>query len=134
MLVLSSSEGSGGQASQAYPMHGSQPLQSQLDPFPQLGEFKTPDAKQIIIDHDAVDELPDDITRKTSGFTVEQLEQVNAALMETIWAGRNEWNRNKVLEKVKDSLREALDDIGAMQQILPGSFPRATASGNFHGD
>ena len=131
MLVLSSSEGSGGQASQ---MHGSQPLQSQLDPFPQLGEFKTPDAKQIIIDHDAVDELPDDITRKTSGFTVEQLEQVNAAIMETIWAGRNEWNRNKVLERVKDSLREVLDDIGAMQQILPGSFQRAAVSGNFHGD
>lgn len=130
--VLSSSE-SGGQASQAYPMHGSQPLPSQMDSYSphlfgsvppnlKMGEFKTPDAKEIIIDLFAVDQLPSEIAGKTDGFSVEQLEQANTALMEAIWAGRNEWNRNKVLGKVKHTLSEVLKDIRAMQAILPGSF------------
>jgi len=114
-------------------MHGSQPLPSQMDSYPphlfgsvppnlKMAEFKTPDAKEIIIDLFAVDQLPDEIAGKTNGFSVEQLEQVNAALMEAIWAGRNEWNRNKVLERVKVTLSEVLKDIKSMQAILPGSF------------
>ena len=87
-----------------------------------MGEFKTPDAKEIIIDLFAVDQLPIEIAGNTDGFSVEQLEQANAALMEAIWAGRNEWNRNKVLEKVKRTLSEVLKDIRSMQAILPGSF------------
>jgi len=114
-------------------MHGSQPLPSQMDSYPphlfgsvppnlKTGEFKTPDAKEIIIDLFAVDQLPGEIAGNTDGFSVEQLEQANAALMEAIWAGRNEWNRNKVLEKVKLTLSEVLKDIRSMQAILPGSF------------
>lgn len=87
-----------------------------------LSKFKHPDPKEISIDHFAVAELPERIAEKTSGFTVEQLEQLNAALMESIWAGRNEWNRSKVLDRVLDILGEVLDDITGMQETLPGSF------------
>ncbi|KAF8471869.1 hypothetical protein BDZ91DRAFT_479327 [Kalaharituber pfeilii] len=143
--VLSSSEGSGGQGSQAFPMQGSQPLPySQISSYPahdfssvpadfKGGEFKRPERisdksdssnnskleNSLIVNIEAIDRLPDDIAVKTQDFTVEQLEQVNAALMETIWVNRSNWNRTDVLGQVKNTLREVLQDIGDMQSYMP---------------
>jgi SpoVK/Ycf46/Vps4 family AAA+-type ATPase len=55
---------------------------------------------------------------KTSGCSLEQLEQINASLMDAIWKNRTEYNRNVVLHRVQDAFNEIIDDISVMQQIL----------------
>ena len=134
-VVLSSSEGSGGQASQFVAAQSSQPvaytqaLQNSYahNLYPQsvpadfkAGEFKVPD-QRLIIDTDAVEELPAVIASRTEEFTVEQLEQVNAALMDTIWTHRALSNKQVVLGEVRKTMDEVLNDIREMQEAVAAS-------------
>jgi SpoVK/Ycf46/Vps4 family AAA+-type ATPase len=75
-------------------------------------------APQLIIDENQVNELHELIVAQTSGCSLEQLEQINAALMDAIWKQRAEWNRNVVLHNVKDAFNDIMADIEAMQKIL----------------
>ncbi|KAM3509658.1 hypothetical protein MY10362_000452 [Beauveria mimosiformis] len=90
-------QGSGGTKSQASP---SQP--EQLEP--------------------AVLQLQDEIADQTTGFSVEQLEQMNREMMDKIWQTRDEWNRLNVFYSVKGVFETVLADMEAMQQAPFGSF------------
>jgi hypothetical protein len=57
----------------------------------------------------------------TSGCSLEQLEQINASLMDAIWRNRTDYNRNVVLHKVQDAFNAIIMDISVMQQILKSS-------------
>jgi hypothetical protein len=72
---------------------------------------------QLILDDHLVEELHAKLVKKSSGCTLEQLEQVNAALMDAIWKHRAEYNRNIVLQKVTDAFNVIIADIQAMQEI-----------------
>jgi hypothetical protein len=61
----------------------------------------------IQVEQHALANLHTEITDKTSGLSVEQLEQVDSVLMDTLWKTRGEWDRNKV----KDSIAEAFHDV-----------------------
>lgn len=106
-------------------MHGSQPLSSQQNSYPIHNfdsappEFMKPGMR--LTELKAVEELSMNIAKKTSGFTVEQLEQVNATLMGIIWTYRNQWNRDLVIKAVLKALEEVLEDILAMQRTMRGS-------------
>ncbi|KAF2476477.1 ATPase family AAA domain-containing protein 2 [Lindgomyces ingoldianus] len=76
---------------------------------------------QLILDESHLNKLHSDLVEKTSGLSLEQLEQVNAALMDAIWKHRAEYNRNVVLQKVADSFNEIIADIQMMQIILKSS-------------
>lgn len=59
-----------------------------------------------------------DLTDKTSGLSVEQLEQVNSILMDVLWTTRGEWDRRRVLDKVVSGFNEVLADMrGAGQEF-----------------
>ncbi|KAH8726823.1 hypothetical protein GQ44DRAFT_770760 [Phaeosphaeriaceae sp. PMI808] len=73
---------------------------------------------QLILDEDQLNELYQMLVFKTSGCTLEQLEQINASLMDAIWKNRTDYNRNVVLHKVQDAFNVIIEDIVAMQQIL----------------
>lgn len=77
--------------------------------------------KDIIIDERFVDELLDTFTSKTSGCSIEQLEQVYRELMDTLWKMRGEYNRTKVGARVLAVFKEAITDIEAMQKIFQPS-------------
>lgn len=62
--------------------------------------------------------LHDSLTIRSSGMSVEQLEQVYAALMNVIWASRGDWNRNHVVKEVQDAFNETVRDVEVMQEIL----------------
>ncbi|KAL2004369.1 hypothetical protein VTN02DRAFT_2015 [Thermoascus thermophilus] len=73
----------------------------------------------LVVDHQYVEELHEQLTQRTSGCSVEQLEQINTNLMDCVWRMRGEWSRTKVAGAVKDTFNEVLDDMQAMQEFGP---------------
>lgn len=63
------------------------------------------------------DNLLELLAEQTSGYSVEQLEQVYSTLMDYIWKTRGEWNRVKVTREVRAVFDEVADDIKACQDL-----------------
>ncbi|OAG40399.1 hypothetical protein AYO21_05299 [Fonsecaea monophora] len=79
----------------------------------------------IQVEEHALENLHTEIADQTSGLSVEQLEQVNSVLMDTIWKTRSEWDRNKVKQSVAEAFNEVMEDMaGAGQQFGDGSWGR----------
>jgi hypothetical protein len=79
------------------------------------------DRPTVILDEAQLQTLHDLLVKSTSGCSVEQLEQVNAALMEAIWSHRGEYNRNVVMHHVQDAFNTIIADIQDMQRIMKAS-------------
>ncbi|KAL2869958.1 chromatin segregase YTA7 [Aspergillus lucknowensis] len=79
-------------------------------------ENETP---KLIIDLDYVRDLHKEMTQRTSGCSVEQLEQINTALMDFLWRTRSEWNRSKVAAGIQNAFNDVLEDMQAVQEIGP---------------
>jgi ATPase family AAA domain-containing protein 2 len=68
--------------------------------------------------HDGqVQQFLNDLTERTSGCTIEQLEQINRELMDHIWLSRHEWNRMKVLNQLLKIFNDTISDIEEMQGV-----------------
>ncbi|KAL2752485.1 hypothetical protein ACRALDRAFT_1083226 [Sodiomyces alcalophilus JCM 7366] len=78
-------------------------------------------SQQPVIHEGQVENFLDDLTERTSGCTIEQLEQINRELMDEIWKTRGEWNRMKVLGSVKKVFNETISDIEHIQGLLQPS-------------
>jgi ATPase family AAA domain-containing protein 2 len=79
------------------------------------------DKPQLILDESHLSALHTQLAEKSSGLSLEQLEQVNATLMDCIWKYRAEYNRNKVAQEVSNAFNDTVTDIQAMQRILKAS-------------
>ncbi|KAH0538761.1 hypothetical protein FGG08_004649 [Glutinoglossum americanum] len=75
-----------------------------------------------ILDNSYIDSLHEEFADRTSGCSVEQLEQINAALMDEIWKTKDEWNRNFVGERAQKIFNDVIEDVEEMQAILPASL------------
>ena len=82
-------------------------------------------APEFIIDGPTIDELHNSLTERTSGCSVEQLEQINTSLVDYIWTKRGEWDRNKIAAGVGDAFNDVLEDIYSVQEVEPGSSQAA---------
>ncbi|KAL4888701.1 hypothetical protein BDV59DRAFT_136861 [Aspergillus ambiguus] len=91
--------------------HGPSNLQSLLN-----NEDLSP---KLILDRDYVHDLHEQLTQRTSGCSVEQLEQINTNLMDYLWHTRGEWNRSKVAAGIQETFNDVLEDMQAMQEIGP---------------
>ena len=78
-------------------------------------------APRIILDETALEKLHTELVKRSSGFSVEQLEQVNAALMVAVYETRSEWNRIKVTHKIMEAFNDTVNDIVECQQVLKAS-------------
>lgn len=58
-----------------------------------------------------------DMVSRTSGCTIEQLEQISRELMVAIWASKHEWNRMKVLNQLLMVFNETMADIEDVQDV-----------------
>ncbi|KAL3475340.1 AAA-domain-containing protein [Aspergillus californicus] len=74
---------------------------------------------KLIIDLKYVQNLHKEMTQRTSGCSVEQLEQINTALMDCLWHSRGDWNRSKVAAGIQNTFNDILEDMQAMQDIGP---------------
>ncbi|XMA08176.1 hypothetical protein WAI453_000967 [Rhynchosporium graminicola] len=79
--------------------------------------------KDIIIDDSFVGDLINQLVDGSSGCSIEQLEQINRELMETLWRMRGEYNRNKVVTALAAMFNETITDIEEMQKVLAASQP-----------
>lgn len=77
--------------------------------------------KDMIIDEDFVDGLIKRFVDGSSGCSIEQLEQINRELMETLWRLRGEYNRNVVANKLAIVFSDTIADIEEMQRVLAAS-------------
>ncbi|KAJ5757818.1 uncharacterized protein N7511_006512 [Penicillium nucicola] len=87
---------------------------SVANPLPRLSEEPH---EPLVLDLDVVADLHNSLTLMTSGFSVEQLEQVNTNLMDTVWHMRAEWNRNNVAKGLSKRFNDVLEDMQEMQEI-----------------
>ena len=68
-----------------------------------------------------------DVADRTSGLAIEQLEQVNSALMDTVWKTRGEWERGKVLDAVGVAFNGVMKDMSEVgQDFGPSSWGKST--------
>lgn len=67
------------------------------------------------------DHLHKELVSRSSGLTVEQLEQVNASIMDAIYTTRELWNRNLVIKAVSDAFNATVSDIEDCQKVLQWS-------------
>lgn len=77
---------------------------------------------KLITDPAMTDGLLDVLAEQTSGYSVEQLEQVYSALMDQIWKTRGEWNRIKVARDVGGVFEEVTEDIRTCQDLCDRSM------------
>jgi hypothetical protein len=73
---------------------------------------------KLLLDENQLFEFHEKLIKSTSGCSLEQLEQVNAALMDAIWKHRSDYNRNVVLHEVSSAFNVIIADIQVMQQIM----------------
>ena len=57
------------------------------------------------------------MAKQTSGFSLEQLEQVYSAVMRELWRTRGEWDRTLVLDYVSRVFSDVCTDINSMQEV-----------------
>jgi len=117
-------------SSQSNPSQQSQPSQT-----PQVPAFHRPSNINALLNNDdntsppqpSVDyrltqQLLDTLVVRTSGCSVEQLEQIYCALMDHIWKTRGDWNRVRVTTEVGALLDEVLTDMRQCQDFQLGSM------------
>ncbi|KAK7908663.1 Tat-binding-like protein 7 [Apiospora marii] len=72
---------------------------------------------QVEIDETSAVFFLEELTKRTSGCTIEQLEQLTREMMAEVWNTRGECNRMKVLHSVTRVFNDAIDDIEYTQQV-----------------
>ncbi|KAL1311137.1 hypothetical protein AAFC00_001339 [Neodothiora populina] len=75
----------------------------------------------IPVDPDNLHRLHTELVTKSSGLTIEQLEQVMSSLMDAIWRTKSDANRNHAAAAVSDAFNETIKDIEEYQQVLDPS-------------
>lgn len=100
----------------------SQPSQPMAPPPPRAPEVEvepaSPPPVLIAPDDSILAGLKQNLVQKSSGFSVEQLEQIRAALMRAVWKTRGEWNRGVAMRAVTEAFNEMCKDIETMQRVL----------------
>lgn len=92
----------------------SHPLSNLLNPAEPAEEH--PNLVQI--PSAALHNFHSEIAAQTSGLSVEQLEQVNSVLMDTLWRTRGEWDRTEALREVAAAFNDVLRDMSEVGQDL----------------
>lgn len=77
-------------------------------PSPPLPDFH--------LDEDLLQELRAKLTEKTSGLTIEQLEQLRATCLGEVWRQRKEWDRDSLVKSLLKSVDEFLEEVKELEE------------------
>ncbi|KAK4241716.1 hypothetical protein C8A03DRAFT_12059 [Achaetomium macrosporum] len=94
----------------------------------------TASSQQPIIDEGRVHEFLQTLADRTSGCSVEQLEQIYRELMDEIWKTRHEWNRMTVLNTLMSVFNDTIGDIELVQGALVDSQKQQNQNQNKGGN
>ncbi|KAK8872778.1 AAA-domain-containing protein [Apiospora arundinis] len=73
------------------------------------------------LDENSAQFFLEELTKRTSGCTIEQLEQLTREMMAEIWSTRGEHNRMRVLHSVTRVFNDAINDIEQTQKVQKSS-------------
>ncbi|KAJ4292277.1 TAT-binding protein-like protein 7, AAA ATPase [Collariella sp. IMI 366227] len=90
-------------------------------------------SQQPVIDEGQVSSFLQSLADRTSGCSVEQLEQIYRELMDEIWRTRDDWNRMAVLSKLISVFNDTIGDIELVQGALVDSQRKKGAMGAMGG-
>ena len=85
-------------------------------------EDSSPPHPRLLFDSKLSNQLHSNLVRRTSGCSVEQLEQVYSALMDTLWKTRGDWNRVGVAKEIGSVLEIVLEDMRSCQDFAATSM------------
>jgi hypothetical protein len=91
-------------------------------------------SQQPVLDEGSVYEFHMTLADRTSGCSVEQLEQIYRELMDEIWRSRTEWNRMTVLNKLMTVFNDTIGDIELVQGALVDSQKKKKGGGKEGGE
>lgn len=83
-----------------------QPLESEGGVLAKSSSIKETHVNSYILDERMLENSIQDWARITSGFTVDQLEQLNAAVIDRLWSMRGESNRDKLASVADDVVQQ----------------------------
>lgn len=83
--------------------------------------YTVPQLSRVIVDDDSFISLHKELATRSSGLSVEQLEQVMASLMDAVWRTRGEWNRSVVYKAAMKAFNATIADIEECQEVLDPS-------------
>ncbi len=75
----------------------------------------------LLLDESRLVALHSELVHRSSGLSVEQLQQVGAALLDAVWRVKAEWDRNIVVFALTNAFNNVIQDIETMQKIQPPS-------------
>ncbi|KAF3912279.1 hypothetical protein AA313_de0203079 [Arthrobotrys entomopaga] len=96
---------------------------------PILRRPPTPDPP-LQLDEEDLNSFHRHLVDVSEGFTIEQLEQVNAAVMDLVWQHRASWDRNEILREAREVIGEVKEDILEMERLNKISKLRYKARGD----
>ncbi|KAJ7667104.1 hypothetical protein B0H17DRAFT_1089305 [Mycena rosella] len=82
-------------------------------PIPIVERTPTPPLPDFHIDDELVAQLESTLRDLTSSLTIEQLEQLRATCLATVWRHRTEWDRNPAVRELHGLVTEFVDQVGA---------------------
>ncbi|KAJ6544212.1 hypothetical protein B0H19DRAFT_1169965 [Mycena capillaripes] len=80
------------------------PIVVERTPTPPLPDFE--------LDEDLVVQLETALCDSTASLTIEQLEQLRATCLATVWRHRTAWDRNPAVHELRDLVKEFVDQVG----------------------
>lgn len=84
----------------------------EAEPQPMVIERTPTPLPEFLVDHHQVVNLKGDLRDTTGSLTVEQLEQLRATCLGCIWRHRTEWDRNALVQELKEVVKEFVDEVG----------------------
>jgi hypothetical protein len=72
----------------------------------------TPPLPEFHVSQFLLSELCQLLKDRTAGLSVEQLEQLRATSLGTVWRHRKEWNRDALVQELLKDVREFIEEVG----------------------
>lgn len=69
----------------------------------------------FVVPHESLHQLHHDLEFMTGELTIDQLEQLRAALCDAIWRGRKDWDRSSLVTELKELVSEFLEECADVQ-------------------
>lgn len=84
-----------------------------VPPSPSPGPEPEDPNKEITLGFEKLEAFQERLVQSAKSFTIEQLEQLNSALVDTLWSQRHIWDRNQIIDSLEDTLTQVVDIIVA---------------------